>query len=321
MASYKQLTLEERYQIYALKTAGHQQSDIAKQLGRDPGTISRELRRNRGQRGYRPQQAQAKADARKQARVTERIEPRTWVLIEAQLRQQWSPEQISGWLRAETQLHVSHEWIYQHVYADKAAGGDLWQHLRCQKQKRKRYGSYDRRGQIPDRISIDQRPAVVETKKRVGDWELDTIIGRHHQQAIVSVVERKSKFTLLAKVEHNTAEAVKQAITTALEPHVEQVHTLTADNGREFAHHVLIAEALAADFYFAHPYHSWERGLNENTNGLVRQYFPKQSDFSKITAQDLQQVMDRLNHRPRKTLKFKTPHQVFFKTKAIALKT
>lgn len=151
--------------------------------------------------------------------------------------------------------------------------------------------------------------------------ELDTIIGRSHQQAIVSVVERKSKFTLLAKVEHNTAEAVSRAITTLLALHASKVHTPAADNGREFAQHLVIADELEADFFFAHPYHSWERGLNENTNGLVRQYFPKKSDFSKITRADLQRVMERLNHRPRKTLKLKTPQQVFFKTKQIALRT
>ena len=321
MTGYKQLTLAERYQIYALKKAGHQQSEIAKQLGRDPGTISRELRRNRGQRGYRPQQAQATADARKRARVRRRIQPQTRAQVVAQLLKDWSPEQISGWLKTRHQLRVSHEWIYQLIYADKAAGGELWRHLRSQKKRRKRYGRYDRRGLIPGRRSIEQRPKIVAAKKRLGDWELDTIIGQKHQQAIVSMVERKSKLTLLAKVEHNTAAAVQSAIITALQPYCTQVHTLTSDNGREFAQHAVIAAALETDFFFAHPYHSWERGLNENTNGLVRQYFPKQSDFSKITPADLQRVMDRLNHRPRKTLKFKTPHEVFFKTKAIALTT
>lgn len=197
----------------------------------------------------------------------------------------------------------------------------LWQHLRCRKKKRKRYSSYDRRGQIADRRSIDERPAIVESKRRLGDWELDTIIGRQHQQAIVSLVERKSKYTLLAKVERNTSLAVEQVVTAQLTPHSGKVRTLTSDNGREFAAHRKIAASLSADFYFAHPYHSWERGLNENTNGLVRQYFPKHSDFSKITQTDLQRVITLLNHRPRKTLNFKTPHQVFFKTREIAFTT
>ena len=317
----KQLTPEERYQIYALKKAGHSKSEIAVNLGRHPSTIGRELKRNSGARGYRPKQAQTRADARKQERVRESVLAETWELIESLLGQDWSPEQISGWLKTEKKIQVSHEWIYQHIYDDKAQGGKLWQHLRCQKKKRKRYGSYDRRGQIAGRRSIDERPTIVESKRRLGDWELDTIIGRQHQKAIVSLVERKSKYTLLAKVERNTSLAVQQAVTDQLAPHSDKVRTLTSDNGREFAGHQKIAASLEADFFFAHPYHSWERGLNENTNGLVRQYFPKQSDFSKITQEDLQRVINLLNHRPRKTLKFKTPHQVFFKTKEIAFTT
>lgn len=317
----KQLTLAERYQIYALKKAGQSKTQIAQQLGRAYSTIKRELERNRGGRGYRPQQAQRLADERRQQRAATRISPQTWQLIESRLEADWSPEQISGWLGREKKLRVSHEWIYQHIYTDKAAGGELWRHLRCQKKKRKRYGSYDRRGQLPNRVSIDERPAIVETRQRLGDWELDTIIGHKHQQALVSMVERKSKYTLLAKVERNTAEAVGQALRRKLQPHQEKVHTLTADNGREFARHQEIAQQLSAQFYFAHPYHSWERGLNENTNGLVRQYFPKRSDFSKITASDVRRVQERLNHRPRKTLGFKTPHQVFFKTSICAFTT
>jgi IS30 family transposase len=317
----KQLTLAERYQIYALKKAGHSKTQIARQLGRACSTIKRELERNRGGCGYRPGQAQRKADDRKRQRVSCRIGPQSWELIESLLRQDWSPEQISGWLREHKRLRVSHERIYQHVYRDKARGGGLWRHLRCQKKRRKRYGRYDRRGQLPNRVSIDQRPAIVGAKRRLGDWELDTLIGKNHQQALVSMVERKSKYTLLAKVERNTAVAVGQALTQQLRPHVEKVKTLTADNGREFAQHQEIARQLDAAFYFAHPYHSWERGLNENTNGLVRQYFPKQSDFSKIRDIELRRVQERLNHRPRKTLNFRTPHQVFFKTNEIAFTT
>lgn len=284
MATYQQLTREERYQISALLKAGHAKTEIAQQLGRAYSTIKRELERNRGQRGYRPKQAHEKALARRQRHVTTRITAATWRKVKVRLRQQWSPEQISGWLRTRKQGQVSHEWIYQYVYQDQARGGTLWQQLRCQKQKRKRYGRYDRRGQLPNRVSIEQRPALVERRQRIGDWELDTIIGRRHQQAIVSVVERKSKYTLLVKVERNTAAAVTAAILRKLGPQTARVKTLTADNGREFARHEEIAAALDAQFYFAHPYHAWERGLNENTNGLVRQYFPKQTDFSKITA-------------------------------------
>lgn len=319
--AYQQLTQEQRYQIYACLKAGFSQSHIARELGVAKSTISRELTRNRGQRGYRPKQAQHLADSRRQANANAtRISTHTWQQVEAGLRQDWSPEQVSGRLKAQGQSAPSHERIYQHIYADKQQGGDLYKHLRCQKQRRKRYGKYDRRGQLPNRKSIDQRPSIVADKARLGDWEADTIIGKNHQQAIVSLVERQSKLTRLAKVERNTEAAVKQAIIEMLKPLADCVYTITSDNGREFAAHEAIAEALSAEFYFAHPYHSWERGLNENTNGLVRQYFPKGSDFTQITDQQVQAVAERLNERPRKTLGFQTPNHVFFNSSTVALR-
>ena len=320
--SYQQLTQEQRYHIWALKKAGFSRTDIAQEVGVHKSTISRELRRNTGQRGYRPKQAQAMATARQQARASAtRIGAQTWTLVETHLRQEWSPEQVSGWLQREHKLQVSHERIYQYVYNDKGAGGTLHRHLRCQKQRRKRYGSHDRRGQLANRRCISERPAIVQQRSRVGDWEADTIIGKGHQQALVSLTERKSKLTLLAKVEQATAEAVEAAIARLLQPLAPRVHTITSDNGREFARHEHIAAKLRADFYFAHPYASWERGLNENTNGLVRQYFPKGSDFTSITGEAVEKVMQRLNHRPRKTLGFSTPHQVFYELSSVALTT
>ena len=280
--SYKQLTQEQRYQIYACMKANWSQLEIALEIGVHPSTISREVARNRGGRGYRPKQAQHRTEERKLKHVTIRIEPHTWTLIESQLRQDWSPEQVAGWLKGERHIQVSHERIYQYIYADKRAGGDLHQHLRCRKLRRKRYGSYQRRGQIKGRRSIEARPAIVESRRRLGDWEVDTIIGAHHKAAIVSVVERKSKLCFLKQVRRNTSEAVEHALEELLQPVQEKCHTITSDNGKEFANHQAIAAQLQAGFYFAHPYASWERGLNENTNGLVRQYFPKKSDFSKI---------------------------------------
>jgi transposase, IS30 family len=321
MKSYQQLTQALRYQIHAFLKAGFPQSRIARELGVDPSTVSRELQRNRGLRGYRPKQAQQLAQARRKAKANAtRITLATWQRVEACLQKDWSPEQVSGRLKAQGEPAPSHERIYQYVYADKQQGGALHKHLRCQKQRRKRYGKYDRRGQLPNRKSIDERPSVVADKTRLGDWEADTIIGKNHQQAIVSLVERQSKLTRLAKVERNTEEAVKQAVIELLKPLAECVHTITSDNGREFAAHEAIAEALEADFYFAHPYHSWERGLNENTNGLVRQYFPKGSDFTTITDQQVQAVAERLNERPRKRLGFQTPNHVFFNSSTVALR-
>ncbi len=319
MTSYQQLTQEQRYQIYALQKAHFNQTQMASELGVHKATVSRELRRGRGGRGYRPKQAQELAAARLRRRVRPRIQPETWRQVTDLLAKQWSPAQISGRLKLERQPTVSHERIYQYIYADKRAGGALHLNLRSQKQRRKRYGSYDRRGQLPARRSIDERPAIVDRKERRGDWEADTIIGRNHREAIVSLVDRQSKFVRLAKVARNTAELVGRAITAQL--HSLQVKTITSDNGREFARHQHVAAQLNADFYFAHPYSSWERGLNENTNGLVRQYFPKKSEFSKITDRQLNKVVERLNHRPRKTLGYQTPNEVFFKLPLVALTT
>ena len=319
--SYTQLTREQRYQIYALKKAAHSRTEIASIIGVHKSTVSRELSRNSGQRGYRPKQAHELATERHLAAYRPRISAGTWARVEKLLRQQWSPEQIAGRLKLERQPAVSHERIYQHIYADKRGGGTLHLCLRCRKVRRKRYGQHSRRGQLPNRVSIDARPQVVATKRRVGDWEADTIIGTNHRQAILSLVERKSKLVRLQKVERNTAEVVAAASLSLLGAVGARVHTITSDNGREFASHERIAAGLSAKFYFAHPYSSWERGLNENTNGLVRQYFPKKTDFSKITDRQIERVVERLNNRPRKTLGYKTPNEVFFKLSLVALTT
>ena len=312
MRGYTQLTRDERYQIYALRKAGHSQKEIAEVLGRSPSTISRELRRNKGLKGYRPEQAHRLAQNRKKERDRTRIPKSTWARVEQLLREDWSPEQVSGWLTREEGVSVSHERIYQHVYEDKRCGGDLHRHLRCQKPRRKRYGHYDRRGQIRERVSIDERPEVVKARSRIGDWEADTVIGKPGGAVLVTLVERRSRLSLIALAPNKTAEAIKVAILKGLQPLSAQVHTLTYDNGKEFAYHMEIAKVLKADGYFAHPYHSWERGLNENTNGLIRQYLSKGTDFNKLTDRQVLEIMDKLNNRPRKCLGYKTPNQVFF---------
>jgi len=316
--SYNQLTQEQRYQIYALLKMGHNQTEIATVIGTHKSTVSRELRRNKGLRGYRPKQAHNKALSRRD-HSRKRISAETWELIETKLRLEWSPEQVSGWLQRHYAIQVSHEWIYQYILADKQAGGDLYRHLRCQKKRRKRYGSYDRRGKLPNRRSIEERPAIVEERQRIGDWEVDTIIGKRHRQAIVTLTERKSRFSLLAKVQQRTAEQVREAMIGLLQPVADHLHTITADNGKEFADHERIADQLHADFFFAHPYAAWERGANENMNGLVRQYIPKTSDFSCVCDKDLLFIMYRLNHRPRKCLDFQSPFEVFFNNHSVAL--
>jgi IS30 family transposase len=319
MRTYHQLTREQRYQIYVLKKMGHGPTEIAKGLDVNKSTISRELQRNAGERGYRPKQAAEKAQARHRKGWT-RISAEVWTVVDEKLRQDWSPEQVSGWLARHPARRISHEWIYQHILANQQAGGDLYTHLRCQKKRRKRYGQLDRRGKLPDRISIEERSQVVEQRQRLGDWEADTLVGKAHRGALVSLVERKSRYTLLQPVTQRLADLVSEATVSLLNPLADRVLTITADNGKEFAAHALIAQILKADFYFAHPYSAWERGTNENTNGLVRQYFPKQTDFSKITPWEASLVANKLNHRPRKCLAFKTPFEVFFEP-SVALTT
>ena len=216
-------------------------------------------------------------------------------------------------MKKDQKLCVSHEWIYQYILKEKRAGGDLYRHLRCQKKRRKRYGTYDRRGKLPNCRSIEERPAIVSTRQRVGDWEVDTLLGRKHKQAMVTLTERKSRFTLLGKVSQRTAQAVRQQVCWLLLPVRDKVQTLTSDHGKEFAYHEQIADRLQLKFYFAHPYAAWERGTNENTNGLLRQYFPKKQDFQFVSNQAIEQAMSRLNFRPRKCLAFRTPFEVFFK--------
>jgi IS30 family transposase len=316
MDSYTHLTQVERYQIFALMRAGHPHNEIATLLGRSPSTIGRELRRNRGQRGYRPKQAHALASVRARCcRTRPRITEPQWLGIAELLRQDLSPEQIAERARREGTLVVSHESIYQFVYADKAAGGKLWQYLRCQKPRRKRYGHYDRRGQIPGRVGIENRPAGVASRRRLGHWEGDTMIGRRScGGGLLTLVERKSRITLIGALKNRKSKTVERHSTRLLGPFQSKVYSLTFDNGMEFACHQAIAKAIRAKIYFAHPHAAWERGTNENTNGLIRQYFPKHMDFRLITTEMCQAVMDRLNHRPRKCLGYKTPYEVFFNT-------
>jgi len=319
MKNYTQLTQEQRYQIKALLKMEHTQTEISTVLDVHRSTISRELRRNQGRRGYRPKQAHEKAMQRRQHKVRTKIRSEMWELIERKLCMDWSPEQISGWLKRHDQQTVSHERIYQYVYADKRIGGELYKHLRCQKKRRKRYGSYDFRGRIPARRGIENRSEDVDMRERLGDWEVDTIIGKNHRGVLLTLCERKSRFTLLRRVGQKSADLVANAMIDLLS-WVSHLKTITADNGREFSAHQLVSHTLCTDFFFAHPYASWERGTNENTNGLIRQYLPKQRDLSTVTSGEEIMIMDRLNLRPRKCLDFMTPFEVFY-NHSVALTT
>ncbi|MFT7562193.1 MAG: IS30 family transposase [Flavobacteriales bacterium] len=310
--TYQQLTYEQRCQISALKKRGCSQRVIAETIGTSQATVSRELNRNSGKRGYRYKQAQEKSNLRR----AEAVKPTKMTSkmigeIERKLRIDWSPEQISGWLLEEREELLSHETIYLHVWADKQLGGELYTHLRRQGKKYdKRRNGKSTRGQIKNRVSIDDRPSIVDSKSRIGDWEIDTMIGKGHSGALVTIVERVTKFTVSAQVNSKSAADVTKATIALLKPFKDVVHTITADNGKEFAYHEEISKALLADVYFAHPYSSWERGLNENTNGLLRQYFPKATDLKLVMQHEVNRAVRRLNSRPRKDLDFKTPNKL-----------
>lgn len=311
--NYQQLTEHERYQIYSLNKIGMNKTTIAKQLNRDPSTICREIKRNTGKRGYRPKQAQRLSDERrvsaaKAIKITDEI--KSWIV--KLLNQQLSPEQVAAYLKRHKQLSLHHETIYQIIYADKKAGGTLYQQMRIMSKKyRKRYGSYDSRGRIKNRISIDDRPSVVDDKSRIGDWEGDTVMGKGRKSALLTLVERKTLYTMIFRLTGKDATLLAQRAIEGMTPLADRLLTITLDNGLEFARHELIADALEVEIYFAHPYSSWERGINENTNGLIRQYFPKGTDFTLVTDEQVQYVMDQLNKRPRKTRDYKSPSELF----------
>lgn len=310
--TYTRLTEDERYQIYEGVTEKRSHREIAELINKHHSTVSREVVRNTGLRGYRPRQAQENAQQRHQNKPRcIKLTPCVQLLIADNIRHEWSPDQIQGRLKREGLPIVCATTIYDFIKKDKAFGGDLYRHLRHKKPYKKRTGSPDARGQIIGRISIDERPSIVDDKIRLGDWEADTVIGKGHKGVLVTLAERVSKKTLIAQVPSKHAEVVKNAIIKLLEPEKEYLHTITFDNGKEFAYHAQIKEALSTDNYFAHPYQSWERGLNENHNGLIRQYLPKGMALDKVTDEEISLIQEKLNNRPRKLLGYKAPNEVY----------
>ena len=316
MKQYKQLDHIKRYQIYALIKEGLSYSDIARNIGVHKSTISREIRRNSiSKNTYHPDTASIKTFVRhknktKFIKITTVIEK----YIRKYLKEDYTPEQIAGYLKNKNIANISHEAIYQYIYKNKANGGRLYLYLVHKAKKyNKRSGIYNARGIINNRISIDNRPNIVDKKLRVGDFEVDTIIGKYHQGAIVTIVDRKSKFTLIRKLPTKEAIGVSNAIIELLYPIRKVIHTITSDNGKEFTLHENISKSLNIDFYFCDPYSSWQRGLNENTNGLIRRYIPKKTDFDTISDKEIIMIQNKLNYRPRKALGYKTPAEVFYK--------
>lgn len=320
--TYSLLALAERCQITGGISAGKSMRTIAKELGRAPSTISREIARNAGTREtYKPEKAEEMVMARVNAA---RGKPRKMhgELVQTvidKLQRQWSPQQISGRLELEG-ISISHESIYKYVRADKKAGGCLFENLRHGgKRYNKRYGKLAGRGLIPGRVDISERPAIVESKVRVGDWEADTVIGVQHKGALVTLVDRHSKLLLTARVVSTTKRAVTAAMLKLLKPVKGFVHTITFDNGKEFADHAKIGEKLGAATYFAKPYHSWERGLNEHHNGLIRQFMPKGTNFLTVQNKAVKAVQKTINSRPRNVLGYRTPTEVFCAVTGVAL--
>ena len=319
--SYQQLTLEERAMISGFCKARFSISEIAHELNRHKSTISREIQRNTGKRGYRPKQAEEMAIARrKSAYKAIKWTPEIEDEVSNKLKEKWSPEQISAWLKKNKSIMISHQRIYQFIVEEKMSGGNLYRNLRQgNKKRRKKYGKNAlKRGQIQNRVPITQRPDYIDKRTTPGHWEGDTIIGKNHKKAMITLVERKYGFTVVEKVESKNAEMVAEKICRVLLKYKDQVKSITFDNGLEFAAHELIAKTLKCKIYFAEPYSSYQRGTNENTNGLIRQYFPKGSDFDEYSDKDVRKVMISLNNRPRKRLNFCTPEEGFLK-KGVAL--
>lgn len=316
MNQYTQLSQEERYHITFLLKHYYTHAEIARELGRDPSTISRELKRNvrpKGQ-GYTAEVSHSYATARRrrERRGFQHTELQMKPVI-ALLKQKWSPEQISYVLKAAGVLSISHETIYKHILHDKKHGGTLFINLRIMpKIRRKRYNTKDSRGILPGKRPITSRPADVEERKILGHWEGDTVIGRDRHHCIVTLVERKAGLVIIKKIKSRTAKAVTAVIIQAIKENPGKFKTITFDNGTEFHDYKTIEEATGVICFFAAPYHSWERGSNENCNGLIRQYLPKKSCMSDVTQHKCNWIALQLNTRPRKRHNFKTPQEIFY---------
>jgi len=312
------LTQEERCMIFGLKASNFSLRAIALKLGVNVSTISRELARNSKRRVYRPLIALGRYEKRRLNRPKRTMTPSVRAKVILGLGKYFSSVQISGSLKKEG-IKISHESIYKFIWQNKKDGGLLFTYLRHRGKKYNKRGAINAgRGMIPGRVDISERPDVVETKSRIGDWEADTVIGAGHKGAVVTIVERKSKISFFELVADKTKESVTKAIIKMLKPHKDNVLTITYDNGKEFADHKIIANELDAKCYFARPYHSWERGLNEHTNGLLRQFIPKGTDFTKLTQNEIAKYQNLINNRPRKILNFNTPMEEFLYSGTVA---
>ncbi len=318
---YKQLTPDERYTLSGYRKAGLSISQIAQVMDRHRSTLYREINRHTRQGTYRTSYAVYRAHTiRSKSRRGFRYSHDDLNIIRRLLRRDWSPEQISGTLKMLGFISISYETIYKYIWWDKSRGGTLYKHLRqATKKRRKRYGSRDSRGLLGGKRHISERPEVIENRERIGDWEIDTVMGSGDKHCIVTLVERKSGYTLIGKLKNRTVDELNWVARKMIRAHQEQMLTITADNGTEFHGYSDLEWDTGVTFYFATPYHSWERGTNENTNGLIRQYLPKRKSMAKITQKDCHRIEHKLNTRPRKRHGFKTPWYMFWEDKTVAL--
>jgi IS30 family transposase len=313
---YHQITFEERYTVGLLRQHGLSRAAIARTLGRHRSTIGREVQRNRAHSDgtYRPQLADSYARSRRsRSRRNRQFRSTDWALVQELLREDWSPDQVAGWLRRFRLLEISHETIYRYIWAEKQAGGTLHQHLRgARKQRRKRYGRYDSRGRLAGKRWITERPAVVQTRQELGHWEGDTMLGDSQAgPCVLSLVERQSGYLLLGQLRQRTSAFVNHRARQLIARQPHPVRTITVDNGTEFHEYARLEQATGTEFYFATPHHAWERGTNENTNGLVRQYLPKRQSMAHLTQYDCNRIATKLNRRPRKRLGYHTPEECY----------
>jgi IS30 family transposase len=305
---YRQITQEERYIISALRKEGYSPSMIAEHIGKDRSSIYRELKRNTSPDGsYRPTHAGARARVRKSAsRKKSQFSKDHWAKVDDKIRQDWSPEQISFVFRIYGIMSISTEAIYLHIWKDMRSGGKLYLHLRqSQKRRRKRYRSTDSRGVLPGKRDLSQRPIEANQREEKGHFEIDLVHGYNHTDCILTLVDRLTRFLIIRKLRNKTTAEVEKQLIPIISKF--QIKTITADNGTEWHGYKQIEEKTTTTWYFAEPYHSWERGTNENTNGLIRQYLPKKKSMHGLTQLECEQIAQRLNRRPRKILNFDCP--------------
>lgn len=319
---YHQLTSEERYLIALLRQRHETVSEIARQTGRSRSTIYREVKRNgRNNGSYQSKEAQSKSvHRRKRARRVRQFSSQEFGLVVSKLKLFWSPEQIAGHLKLEGLLEISHETIYRYIQEDKLQGGSLYKLLRHSRKKgRKRRLSIDNRGRLKGKRHISERSPEIENRSEFGHWEADTIVGSETKVCFMTLVERKSGYTIVERLENRSMKELNRAFLRVFRRSPEWFKTVTADNGTEFHGYKTLEHKTSARFYFATAYHSWERGTNENTNGLIRQYAPKRTNLAKFSRQSCKTISTNLNRRPRKRLGYLSPEQVFFKAMGVAL--